>query len=126
LNKKCILFHKPKESTRGWGQEPLFNSPADAQTFMVRIKIILKPTFLFIIITIFFQNQATLVRNIDGTHALHRVAAAQQPQLVQIEGSDQTFEVTPFGLRSLPLGARFAQAGPIVLRSAPNAHFIQA
>ncbi len=36
---------------------------------------------------------ATLVRNLDGSHALHRVAAAQQPQLIQIDNSDQvTFE----------------------------------
>jgi len=32
---------------------------------------------------------ATLVRNLDGSHALHRVAAAQQPQLIQIDNSDQ-------------------------------------
>ena len=41
---------------------------------------------------------ATLVRNLDGSHALHRVAAAQQPQLIQIDNSDQ---VTFDAVRSL-------------------------
>jgi hypothetical protein len=66
---------------------------------------------------VFHIQTATLVRNLDGSHALHRVSAAQQPQLVRIDGSDQTFEVTPFGLRNL--GGGFGQ--PLV-----NAHFIQA
>jgi hypothetical protein len=66
-----------------------------------------------------------LVRNIDGSHALHRVAAAQQPQLIRFaDGVDETFEVTPFGLRGIPLGSRLAQ--PLIVRAAPNGHFIQA
>ena len=92
---------------------------------------------------------ATLVRNLNGGRVLHRIAAAPQPQLIQIdngdealirgldarafqgvaqpqivriEGTDQTFEVTPFGLRSLPLGARFAQSSSPLI----DAHFVQA
>ena len=95
---------------------------------------------------------STLVRNSDGSHAFHRVAAAQQPQffqigsgdqtptiirnfdglsggqqtqLVRIGGSDQTFGLSPFGLGNLPLDARFAQQSPFIFQS-PNGQFIQA
>jgi hypothetical protein len=59
----------------------------------------------------------TLIRNFDG------LVGAQQNQLVQIQGSDQTFQLSPFGLENLSLDARFANQSPFLVQS-PNGQFI--
>lgn len=53
---------------------------------------------------------------------LVRNVVQAQPTLIQIDGSDQTFQLTPFGLRGIPAGARITQ-----VVHAPNGdHLVQA